>query len=104
MSIAKKIGLGVEVAIGDTSDVILVPGDDTSTGNVTGGRKLAPLCFRPSVGLFHFSHVGTLYAAKAPYALRSNSSSGWTSHRVSPLRDAHPTEIIYGARSVLFPV
>ena len=37
------IGLGVEAAIGDTSrpDGILVPGEDSSNGNVTGGLRLA---------------------------------------------------------------
>ena len=40
----EQIGLDVEAAIGRCirgSDVILVPGEDSSTGNVTGGRKLA---------------------------------------------------------------
>ena len=41
----EKIGLGVEAAIGDASwaDMILVPGEDSSTGNVTGGRAARPL-------------------------------------------------------------
>jgi hypothetical protein len=39
----KQVGPDVEAAIGDTSvaDGCLVPGDDSSTGNVTGGCKLA---------------------------------------------------------------
>jgi hypothetical protein len=39
----EHIGLDVEAATGDTSmtDLIWVPGDGSSTGNVTGGRKLA---------------------------------------------------------------
>jgi hypothetical protein len=44
VKIAKKqVGPDVEAAIGDTSvaDGCLVPGEDSSTGNVTGGRKLA---------------------------------------------------------------
>jgi len=38
-----QIGLDVEAATGDTSmaDVIRVPGEGSSTGNVTGGRKFA---------------------------------------------------------------
>jgi hypothetical protein len=45
---ARPLGLGVEAAIGRGSlgsDVILVPGEDSSTGNVTGGRKLARYVF-----------------------------------------------------------
>jgi hypothetical protein len=39
----ERIGLDVEAATGDTSmtDLILVPGEGSSTGNVTGGRKFA---------------------------------------------------------------
>jgi hypothetical protein len=39
----KQIGPDVEAAIGDTSWPMwsLVPGEDSSTGNVMGGRKLA---------------------------------------------------------------
>ena len=39
----EKIGLDVEAATGDTSkiDLIWVPGEGSSTGNVTGGRKFA---------------------------------------------------------------
>ena len=39
----EQIGLDVEAATGDTSmtDLILVPGEGRSTGNVTGGRKFA---------------------------------------------------------------
>jgi hypothetical protein len=38
-----QIGLDVEAATGDTSmaDLIWVPGEGSSTGNVTGGRKFA---------------------------------------------------------------
>ena len=36
-----QIGLDVEAATGDTADVIRVPGEGSSTGNVTGGRKFA---------------------------------------------------------------
>ena len=28
-----------------SSDVILVPSEDSSTGNVTGGRAARPICF-----------------------------------------------------------
>jgi hypothetical protein len=39
----EQIGLDVEAATGDTSvaDVVLGPNEGSSTGNVTGGRKLA---------------------------------------------------------------
>jgi len=39
----KQIGPDVEAATGDTSaaDVVLGPNEGSSTGNVTGGRKLA---------------------------------------------------------------
>ena len=39
----EQIGLDVEAAAGDTSkiDLIWVPGEGSSTGNVTGGRKFA---------------------------------------------------------------
>ena len=39
----KQIGPDVEAAIGDTScgRWVLVPGEDSCTGNVTGGRKVA---------------------------------------------------------------
>ena len=39
----EQIGPDVEAATGDTSaaDVILGPNEGSSTGNVTGGRKLA---------------------------------------------------------------
>jgi hypothetical protein len=39
----EKIGRDVEAAAGDTSkiDLIWVPGEGSSTGNVTGGRKFA---------------------------------------------------------------
>jgi hypothetical protein len=39
----EQMGLDVEAATGDTSlaDLTLVPGDGSSTGNVTGGRKFA---------------------------------------------------------------
>jgi hypothetical protein len=48
----KQIGLDVEAAIGRCThgtDVILVPGEDSSTGNVTGGRKLARYVFKSSI-------------------------------------------------------
>ena len=53
VSIAKKqIGPDVEAAIGDTSWPMwsLVPGEDSSTGNVTGGRKLARYVLEAVVG------------------------------------------------------
>jgi hypothetical protein len=39
----EQIGLDVEAATGDTSlaDLTSVPGEGSSTGNVTGGRKFA---------------------------------------------------------------
>jgi hypothetical protein len=39
----EQIGLDVEAAAGDTSkiDLIWVPGEGSSTGNVMGGRKFA---------------------------------------------------------------
>ena len=48
----KQIGPDVEAAIGDTSWPMwsLVPGEDSSTGNVMGGRKLARYVLEAAVG------------------------------------------------------
>jgi hypothetical protein len=65
----EQIGLDVEAAAGDTSkiDLIWVPGEGSSTGNVTGGRKFARHHFCGAAPVIQSSQRGSKSLRRASF-------------------------------------
>jgi hypothetical protein len=75
----EQIGSDVEAATGDTSvaDVVLGPNEGSSTGNVTGGRKLARYDFWPNA-------IKLQPPRLSRGARRADALAGWSANRRSP--------------------
>jgi hypothetical protein len=74
----EQIGLDVEAAPGDTSGRFdLVPGEGSSTGNVTGGREFAR---------YHFVHTHFLHTRPVRTAFAALSGCGKSEHLLAKKR------------------